>query len=70
VLTHYSYIKLTDTWAPSKAWCLHITTAVGGPFENKVLHTLELTSVAGGKRLACLPLLEHNTVYNSGNDLI
>jgi len=71
---------------PLKTWCLHITSAAGGPFEskvaylyitlllgpieNKVLCTLELPSVAGGKCLACLPLLNHYTVYNSDNDLI
>jgi len=41
-----------------------------GPFENQVLYTLQLPSVAGVKCLACLPLLKHTTVYNPDNDLI
>ena len=41
-----------------------------GTIENKVLYRSELPRVAGGKCLACLPLLKHTTVYNTDNDLI
>jgi len=79
-------LHLQVIWALLKIRYLHITTGVGGAFEseltciyitlllgtfeNKVLYTLELPSVAGGKCLACLPLLKQTTVYNPDNDLV
>jgi len=79
-------LGITDTLGPFERRDLHIASAVGrpfeskaaylyitlllGPIENKVLCTYELPRVAGGKCLACLPLLKHTSVYNPDNDLI
>ena len=80
------FLCITDTFGPFENNYLHITTAVGSAFEskvaylyitlllghieNKMVYTLELPSVAGGKFPACLPLLKNTIVHNPDLDLI